>query len=109
MQYDNLQQALEQCKKYAGEGRQLATEAVEKLKSSVDNVLRQLEAQINDIKSCDFVDDAPEQMLNEQYKSFKSEAENITQKQLNDQIESLCDEFSITLFGRTMAGKSTLM
>lgn len=105
----DLSEALIQCTVYAKRGHTLANDAVSLLKRVVRTVSEGLQDEIISLETSNFNDNATTGSLVSQLSSIRSNFEILPQ-QLVDDIHALSKtSFSITLFGRTMAGKSTLM
>lgn len=105
----DLSDTLVECLDYAKRGHALANDAVTLLKHVVGTVSEKLQDEINKLKMSNFKDNATTGSLILQLSSIRSNFEILPQ-QLVEDINSLSKAtFSITLFGRTMVGKSTLM
>lgn len=105
----DLAKALSECKAFAKRGHTLANDAVSLLKSVVGTVTEKLQNEIFNLQASNFNDNATTGSLVSQLSSIRSNFEILPQ-QLVEDINALSKtSFSITLFGRTMAGKSTLM
>ncbi|WP_051862708.1 GTPase domain-containing protein [Ferrovum myxofaciens] len=107
----NLQSALQQCQESARRGYKIASDNIKETAKAITIVSKSLSAclKIHDegaVRTPEIVE-----QLKRQFVSVVSELEqlqNKTEKDLQERKIRL-DRFSITLFGRTMAGKSTLM
>jgi GTP-binding protein EngB required for normal cell division len=105
----DLSEALLECKAYAKRGHKLADDAVSLLGRVVNKVSQKLQGEIDNLQKSNFNDNATSRSLVSQLSSIRSNFGILPQK-LVDDIKALSEaSFSITLFGRTMAGKSTLM
>lgn len=105
----NLDEALIDCKSYAKRGYALANDAVSLLQKVVNTLSDKLQKEIYNLQVSNFNDNAVTGNLASQLASVRSNFEILPQ-QLTEDIDALSKStFSITLFGRTMAGKSTLM
>lgn len=105
----DLDEALVECKAFAKRGHTLANDAVSLLKRVVNTVSEQLQSEIYNLQASNFNDNATAGSLVSQLSAIRSNFEILPQ-QLVEDINALSKtSFSITLFGRTMAGKSTLM
>jgi len=105
----DLSEALVECKAFAKRGQTLANDAVSLLKRVVSTVSEELQSEISKLQTSNFNDNATTGSLVSQLSSIRSNFEILPQ-QLVEDINALSKtSFSITLFGRTMAGKSTLM
>lgn len=108
-QQHDLSEALLSCKAFAERGHALANDAVSLLNRVVGIVSHDLQTEINNLQASNFNDNATMAGLVAQLSEIRSNFEILPQKLIED-IDSLSrTSFSITLFGRTMAGKSTLM
>lgn len=106
---DDLPEALAECKAFAKRGHILANDAVSLLNRVVNNVSEKLQSEIINLQVSNFNDNATTSSLASQLSLIRSNFEILPQ-QLVEDINALSKtSFSITLFGRTMAGKSTLM
>lgn len=105
----DLAQALSDCREFAKRGHVLANDAVSLLKRVVRTVSDKLQMEIANLEVSNFNDKMTAGSLASQLASIRSNFEILPQ-QLVEDIDALSKtSFSITLFGRTMAGKSTLM
>ena len=105
----DLASALSESKQYAKRGYKLADDAVSLLKRTVDSVSKKLQENINTLEKSNINERNITKSLSVQLASIKQNFEEMPY-QLNIDLEALSkSSFSITLFGRTMAGKSTLM
>lgn len=105
----DLSEALIECKEYAKHGRVLANDAVSLLKRVVGTVSDNLQTEIYNLQTGNFSDNVTTSSLVSQLSAIRSNFEILPQRLVED-IDALSrTSFSITLFGRTMAGKSTLM
>lgn len=107
----SLKQEIRKCRKFARKGAKLSKEHLNKLgitlneaKSSIDNTL------INLNNSTCYLPEISE-ALSAQLKQTRNSFDLVSSQLLNDivDLENNLSDFRITLFGRTMAGKSTLM
>lgn len=110
--FDNasdLDSALLESREYAKQGYKLANDAISLLKETVDSVSSKLEESIITLKKGNINERNITKGLSEQLSSIKQNFKEIPRR-LNEDVNALSkSSFSITLFGRTMAGKSTLM
>ena len=105
----DLAVALDECKAFAKRGHTLANDAVSLLKRVVGTVSDNLQREIYNLQASNFNDNATTGSLVAQLSTIRSNFEILPQ-QLVEDINALSrTSFSITLFGRTMAGKSPLM
>ncbi len=105
----DLTEALIECMVFAKRGYTLATGALSLLKRVVRTVSEKVQENIVNLINSNFNDNSTARSLAAQLSSIRSNFEILPQK-LSDDINAVSKTFfSITLFGRTMAGKSTLM
>lgn len=105
----DLTEALNQQKPYAKRGYSLANAAISLLDSTVQNVSIELQAEIDRLYNSNFRNDETANSLSEQLNKIRSDY-YILPERMRDDVDSLSRSgFSITVFGRTLAGKSTLM
>ena len=107
----DLKEALQECKKAAREGYAIANDnlnetekAIKRASANLSNLLKSLDN--GSARTPDVVE-----QLKSQLSHVVSESESLQQSSVQD-LEARkrhLDHFSITLFGRTMVGKSTLM
>lgn len=111
MEEYNIKKTLRQCKRAATNGYKLSAKQYKNLNETMNAVSDKIEMTLVNINSSPcFVSEATDS-LSEQLSQTRSLLENISSSMNEDLItlkESL-SKFSITLFGKTMAGKSTLM
>lgn len=105
----DLSDALTECKESARLGRDIAADGVSMLKRSIDHMSAQLDAQIRTLEKSKFHDSKMADRLILQLSDIRSDFGAVPMRVEDDVRRLLKDTFSITLFGRTMAGKSTLM
>lgn len=106
-----LESALQQCQTSARRGYQIASDNINETASAIERISKSLSQCLKShdegsVRTPDIVE-----QLKKQFVSVVNELEqlqNKTERDLQDRKTRL-DSFSITLFGRTMAGKSTLM
>ena len=107
--YRDLSEALAGCKTFAERGHDLAIGAVSLLRRVAETVSEELREEISRLEASAFNDDAITGGLAAQLSAIRSGFETVPLR-LSEDINALSKtSFSITLFGRTMAGKSTLM
>ena len=106
---NDLTAALDACALSAHRGYDVAIDGTEALKESIHHMSEQLSNQIRTLKRSKF--NGPKMMngLIAQLSSIQSDFD-VVPIQVAEEVGGLFkDTFAITLFGRTMAGKSTLM
>jgi len=106
-----LTAALEECKNAAENGYQITYEQEKNLNHALGVAKEKVKSTLNDFNSSTYY--APEtiSLLNKQLTEINDDFSNLSlglNRDLN-QLRKNMTKFSITLFGRTMAGKSTLM
>ena len=106
---NDLSEALQKSEKFAKYAYKDAKSSIKLLKRIVKEATEQLDDRITTLRETNYSD-------NEIYDGLASQLEEIGQKfeilpeRLDEELDFLNQKkFSITLFGRTMAGKSTLM
>ena len=107
----NLESALQQCQESARRGYQIASDNIKETASAIEIVSESLSQCLKSQNEGSVRTPEVVEQLKKQFVSIVNELEqlqNKTEKDLRDRKTRL-DSFSITLFGRTMAGKSTLM
>ncbi|MCI8514437.1 MAG: GTPase [Lachnospiraceae bacterium] len=105
----DLNEALEACKDYVNHGQAIAGDAISLLKRTVKVIAKELNEQIANLEHSNFKDNATVNSLASQLSAIRSNFEILPRKLTEDIAAISKGGFSITLFGRTMAGKSTLM
>ena len=104
-----LENSLKQCSKCAKRGKKIADSSIELLRKTSDDILTKLNDSIYVLNEKNINDNITNQMLIEQLSHVKNEL-SIFPEKLADDVKLLSKKtINITLFGRTMAGKSTLM
>lgn len=105
----DLTDTLNMQKPYAKRGYSIAKDAISLLDSTVQNVSYELRAEIDRLFSSNFRDDDTSNSLSEQLNKIRSDY-YILPERMRDDVDSISrNGFSITVFGKTMVGKSTLM
>ena len=105
----SIQQALEEGRAFARHGRELADESFQKMSAALEeeeNNLREADRQQQYNRRLENDPHFADQLIDLQYvkeQAISEAAENI------NELNSRQDDFTIVLYGRTMAGKSTLM
>lgn len=110
-QPEDLEAALAECRAAAREGYQVALQSLEDTDAAIQRVSSALKRSVREIEqgraqTSDIVEQLRDQLR--QVVSELHELQKSSRASLDERREDL-DEFSIALFGRTMAGKSTLM
>lgn len=105
----DLTEALKQHKPYAKKGYASAISAINMLESTVATASEELQAEIDRLEFSNIRDDAVYRSLTDQLSKIRS-GYAILPAKLREDVDQLSKTtFTITVFGRTMAGKSTLM
>lgn len=107
----NTQQILNECKEYARTGYRISSEQEKNLRKTLDSAREKIRGAVLDFASSSYY--APEAMeqLQIQLNDIERSYDNLyfaLQEDLEKRKQNM-SKFSITLFGRTKAGKSTLM
>lgn len=111
LQPDDLEAALTECRAAAREAYQVALQSLEDTDAAIQRVSRALKRSVREIEQARAQTSDIVEQLRDQLRQVVSELHELqksSRASLDDRREDL-DEFSIALFGRTMAGKSTLM
>lgn len=104
-----LENALKKCSGYAKRGKKIANSSIALLQKASDNIMRKLDSTISNCEKRNIKADETITPLMEQLTQVREEVSLLPDK-LKDSVQLLPDKtINITLFGRTMAGKSTLM
>ena len=105
----DLTEALKKHKPYAKKGYSNAMSAINMLDSTVVAASEKLQAEINRLEYSNIRDDEIYRSLTEQLSKIRMDYAILPAK-LREDIDQLSKSaFTVTVFGRTMAGKSTLM
>ena len=105
----DLTEVLKAQSPYSKRGRSIALSAVSMLDSAVNDITGELQSEIDKLYYKNFRNSETTSKLTSQLNKVLSEYSILPQK-MRDDIEALSrNDFSITVFGRTTAGKSTLM
>lgn len=105
----DLTEALKQHKPYAKKGYANASSAINMLESTVATASEELQAEIDRLEFSNIRDDAVHKSLTDQLSRIRS-GYTILPAKLREEVDQLSKyTFTVTVFGRTMAGKSTLM
>lgn len=105
----NLNEAILNSKTYGKKGYKVAKESVNLLKKVVMFASNQLSDNISSLQNSNYFDNNVYRNLSSQLDDIRLNFEILPEKLKEDINGVEKDRFSITLFGRTMAGKSTLM
>lgn len=104
-----FEESLKQCSEYARRGEKIADSSIELLRKASDDILTQLNDTIGVFERKKINDNSTVKVLIEQLSQVKDEL-SIFPEKIADDVKLLSKKtINITLFGRTMAGKSTLM
>ena len=104
----NLEETLQQCSQYAEEGYRLAIRQYNEISNALDDEARKLESAEHAQNRMYRIKNA--ELLDRQKQDLKRLTDYI--KKIRDDIEILHErqkDFTVIVYGRTMAGKSTLM
>ena len=111
MDENELEKALNECKKTAKVGYKIATAQEKNLNRTLRSAQKEVQSTINDFNSSPCYAPETSELLDRQLRDIKDSLSNLSFV-FREDLQNLHDnlsKFSITLFGRTMAGKSTLM
>lgn len=104
-----LEKTLRESKEYARRGYKLSKEAVKLLRDTISSASLKIKENITSLENSNIDERSVINGLTGQLQSIKENFDKMPQK-LDIDLKSLSkSSFSITLFGRTMAGKSTMM
>lgn len=104
-----LESALKESRRYGRDGNLEAEKSIKLLRNVIKKSVEELDKDISKLEKSNYKNNDVSKNLEEQLNKIKREFELIPDK-LQKDIFSLSENvFSITLFGRTMVGKSTLM
>jgi hypothetical protein len=109
--YSKLEVALEECRQAAQRGYDLARENLREVETVIAQASESISAHLISLENTPVHTTEMTGQLREQLSRFEANLHEL-QKKYHDRLETRrqrLDRFSITLFGRTMAGKSTLM
>jgi len=111
MKSKDLEVALKECRAAAREGYQIALQSLEDMDKAIQKTALAVKRSMEQIKHNRVQTSKIANELREQLHQVMSELRELqqTSRASLDARKEVLDEFSITLFGRTMAGKSTLM
>ena len=104
----NLEEELQQCRKFAESGYQLASNNYAGIKNTLIDVAKKIDNADNAQNKMYRIENT--ELLNRQKQNLKILTDYINK--IHDDIEMLHDrqkDFTLIVYGRTMAGKSTLM
>ncbi len=107
----DLPDALAECRRAAREGYRIANDNLKRIKVATDVVSADLKQSLASLETEEVWTPDVVKQLREQLQHVVSELHSLHEKSYASLEEKRVrlDEFSIALFGRTMAGKSTLM
>ena len=106
-----LQQALDKCRRSAREGYRIAKDNLDEIKGHIDEVSEDLERHLTSLSNGKVQTTDIERQTQKQLQQVVSEFYSLHENSLTllKKKHAQLDKFSITLFGRTTSGKSTLM
>lgn len=106
---NDLKEALKEIKPYAKKGYTNAAAAIGLIESTVATASEELQTEINRLEYSNIRDREVSNTLREQLTKIQSDY-TVLPSELREKTDRLSKaDFTITVFGRTMAGKSTLM
>lgn len=104
-----LEESLNMCSKYAKRGQKIAEKSIDLLRRTSNELLTNLNITIKKFSEVNMRDDNVSQLLVDNLTQARNQISILPDK-LTDEIKVLSKKsINITLFGRTKAGKSTLM
>ena len=106
---DSIEKAIKNSKDYSKRGNQLALESIKLVKKASVDILKKLDITIKELNDKNVNGSNGVELLVGQLDSIKKELSVLPDKMLDDIKCISKNTINITLFGRTMAGKSTLM
>ncbi len=106
---EKLHDTLRACQTSAQSGRSRALEALALLKRTVSSASQQITSEINKLQNSPLRDRDVSTSLESQLNKIRGDLEQLPIHLSHDIDELSSTGFAITVFGRTMAGKSTLM
>ena len=111
MSKDFLDTEFESFKKSATDGYKIARKQHENLEETIKNAKEQISEALDVFKKSKYMDTSVTESLGEQLIEISKSFDTLEVKTKEDiqNLKKSLSRFSITLFGRTMAGKSTLM
>ena len=111
MSKDFLDTEFESFKKAATDGYKIARKQHKNLEESIKTAKEQILEVLNVFNKSSYMDTSVTESLGEQLVEISKSFDTLEIKTNNDlqNLKMSLSRFSITLFGRTMAGKSTLM
>ncbi len=109
-EYD-IKDVLKQCKRAAASGYRIASRQAEDLNNTLTDAVNKVQSTIDEFNTSPLYNSDATALLEQQLLDIQTSFNNLSMT-FDDDLSSLhrnLSKFSITLFGRTMAGKSTLM
>lgn len=108
---DGLEAALQQCRNAARLGYQIAKQNLQESATAIDRVTKSISESVKTFENGSLRMPGLADQLKSQLLALRTELVRLQRQSETDLEErrKLLDSFSITLFGRTMSGKSTLM
>ncbi len=111
MDETNLKDVLKECNESAKIGYKIASEQEKNLNRTLDSAQKEIQNTIQDFQRSPCYASGTTELLEKQLKDIKKSFKHLSYS-FNEDLQNLQENmshFSVTLFGRTMAGKSTLM
>ena len=109
-EYD-IENVLKQCKRSATNGYRIASQQADNLSNTLMDAVYKVQFTVDEFNTSPMYDSEATALLEHQLLDIRDSFNKLSES-LNDDLSKLhrnLSKFSITLFGRTMAGKSTLM
>ncbi len=107
----NLKNEIRKCRRFARKGAKLSREQLKKLSITLNEAKTNIDKTLINLNNSTCYLPEVSEALSDQLKQTKDSFDMVSSQLLNDvvDLENNLSDFRITLFGRTMAGKSTLM
>lgn len=111
MEEKDLSQVLEECKDYAKRGYSIATEQEKNLRTTLSSAQSQINRAIIEYNTSKAYSSDAKKLLTTQLREINESFDELSFAFKEDlqNLNTNMSKFSVTLFGRTMSGKSTLM
>lgn len=106
-----LRQVLKECRRAARKGYRIASVNLDEIKFAIDGEVSKLKSHLGTLNDGNIQTNEIENQIRKQLQQVVSELGSLYNEQIHllEGKRAQLDEFSIALFGRTLAGKSTLM
>ena len=106
-----LRQTLKKCRRAARKGYRLASANLDEIKFAIDGEVSKLKSHLETLNDGNIQTNEIENQIQKQLQQVVLELGSLHNEQMHllERKRTQLDEFSIALFGRTLAGKSTFM